>query len=104
MTLNRIDPGDIERIVGAPRASRVHIGHAITAESMLYVMHSQECLDSGIVHTDCIYAQALDREINPEAWIGFANQPVVLRVWDGRLIPDRGVSRRMFPRDERGHG
>lgn len=81
---------DIERIIGHRRHRSVHIGRAVNAEQTVYVMHSQQCIDSGIDLRDCIFSLALDRGIG--SWGSMADQPVLLGIWRGRLIPIRVLS------------
>lgn len=59
-----VDPTEIEAIVGAPRHPTLHLGKAVTSEQTLYVLHSQECLDSGIDLRECEYSIALDLGID----------------------------------------
>ena len=76
---------DIERIVGCPRHPSSHIGIAVSAEQIVYIMHSQRCIDSGIDLRDCSFSLALDRGIG--SWGPMQDRPVLLGIWRGRLIP-----------------
>lgn len=79
----------IERIVGIKRDQRRHRGRAVSAEQVVYILHSQECLDSGIDLRDCPFSVALDRGINEYDWDGLEDTTVSLRVRDGWLVPWR---------------
>jgi hypothetical protein len=82
---------DIERIVDTGRHYQVHYGRAVSAEQTVYILHSKRCLESGIDLRDCRFSVALDRGINPEAWVGHEDVAVALGVWNTRLIPLRGT-------------
>lgn len=95
-----VDPTEIEDIVGAKRHPTQHLGRAVTAERMVYVLHSQECLDSGIDLRDCEYSIALNKGIERvpglskdrpvPGWDKRSDVPVVLMIMDslgGVLIP-----------------
>lgn len=83
-------PADqIEEIVGARRHALAHLGRAVSAEQTVYVLHSQQCKDSGIDLRSCIYSQALDDGINGlHEWVGQEDRVVTLQVAHGCLIPD----------------
>lgn len=55
-----VDPGSIEKIVGAPRSLAHHYGRAVSAEQRIYILHSKVCLDSGIDLRSCPFSVALD--------------------------------------------
>lgn len=62
-------PGeDIERIVGAKRDPQLHLARAVSAEQTVYILHSQECLDSGVDLRRCRYSLALDNGIREREW------------------------------------
>ena len=50
---NLVPAEDIERIVGAQRHASRHYGRAVSAEQTVYILHSQQCKDSGIDLCDC---------------------------------------------------
>lgn len=86
-------PADqIEEIVGAQRHRRAHFGRAVSAEQTVYILHSELCRASGINLTDCRFSRALDRGIRESEWTGNEDRPVVLAVWQGRLVPIKDVS------------
>jgi hypothetical protein len=83
-----VSPAHIEQIVGVARDQRLHIGRLITAEPAAYILHSQECVESGIDLRDCEYSLALDRGIGDFLWDGFADVPVELAILSsGDLAP-----------------
>lgn len=70
-------PSDaIEQIVGVGRHDTKHWGRAISAEQTVYILHSQQCLDSGVDLRDCPYSLALDDGIDIDDWI--QDVPVLL--------------------------
>jgi len=78
-------PADrIEAIVGAVRHPTGHIGRAVSAEGTVYILHSQECRDSGVDLRECPYSLALDFGIDPGGWVEDA--PVRLAFVDDRLV------------------
>lgn len=82
-----VDPTEIERIVGAERHAVQHLARAVSAEEMVYILHSQKCKDSGIDLRECPYSIALDEGIRMEDWRDRTDQPVVLAIFRDRLIP-----------------
>ncbi len=88
-----VDPSEIERIVGIPRPrGRTHFGRAVSAEQTVYILHSQKCLDSGIDLRECPFSLALDPGIEPRRWEGKEDRPVLLGIWEGRLVPTKDMS------------
>jgi hypothetical protein len=67
---------DIERIVGVPRHATEHWGRAVSDEQRVYILHSRECLESGIDLRDCSFSLALDDGIDPFDW--YEDVPVAL--------------------------
>lgn len=59
---------DIERIVGVPRAAKAHYARAVSAEQTVYILHSRECLDSGVDLRLCRFSLALDNGIDLAEW------------------------------------
>ena len=82
-----VQPEDIERIVGVQRSTHAHIGRAVSNEQTVYILHSQDCKDSGIDLRECPFSYALDRGIHLSEWEGREDRAVTLRVRNGRLIP-----------------
>lgn len=69
---------NIERIVGVRRHATEHWGRAVSTEQRVYILHSQQCLDSGIDLRECSFSFALDAGINPEAWVEDTAVPLAL--------------------------
>jgi hypothetical protein len=90
---NLVPSSEIERIVGATRHEWKHQARAASAEQTVYILHSQQCLDSGIDLRDCEFSRALDRGINPKHWR--ENVALIVEVINGALRPygfsDRAV-------------
>lgn len=78
-----VDPKDIERIVGVKRFRHAHWARAVSAEQRVYILHSQDCLNSGIDLRECDYSLALDRGIDPSTWV--EDSPVEVMIFDGIL-------------------
>jgi hypothetical protein len=84
---------DIERIVGVERHPTEHWGRAVSAEQRVYILHSQECLDSGRDLRECPYSLALDNGIDPFDW----TEDVPVSLWldeqDDKtwLVPEAGL-------------
>ena len=75
----------IEPIVGARRHPTHHLGRAVSAEQVVYILHSQTCKDSGLDLRECGYSRALDRGIDPGDWT--KDVTVGLVVEGGALVP-----------------
>lgn len=87
--MSELVPSDeIEGIVGAARHPTRHLGRAVSAEQTVYILHSQECRDSGIDLRECPYSLALDRGIHERDWSEREDRPVILRIERGDVIPD----------------
>jgi hypothetical protein len=82
---------DIERIVGCPRHRKAHYGRAVSDEQTVYILHSKECLDSGIDLRKCRFSIALDRGIDLRRWDGYEDIAVALGVWETKLVPLYGT-------------
>ncbi|QCG77653.1 hypothetical protein HOV42_gp70 [Gordonia phage Fairfaxidum] len=81
--------GEIERIVGTPRHATKHIARAVSATQTVFILHSRECLDSGIDLRRCRYSLALDRGIEADLWSRHCDAPVEIRIRDAHLVPIR---------------
>lgn len=82
-------PADqIEQIVGARRHPLAHLGRAVSAEQTVYVLHSQQCKDSGIDLRSCGYSVALDNGIDLHDWQNHQDRTVTLQHVHGILMPD----------------
>lgn len=91
---NLIDPGEAEARVGATRAQAQHYGRANTRMRHVYVLHSQDCLDSETDLRECAFSLALDRGIDAAAWL--LDTPVVITIEDDALcgrtaVPDEDL-------------
>lgn len=93
-----VPAADIERIVGAKRHPTKHIARAVNAETTVYILHSRECLGSGIDLRECEFSLALDNGIVPiwTLWKLVCDVPVVVDVQtdpngEAWLVPVPGV-------------
>lgn len=82
---DRVDSAIIQNIVGHPRHPFLHYGRAISEEELVYILHSQACLESMPDFRDCSYSLALDKGIDLSDWI--FDQPLPLTIKWGRLVP-----------------
>lgn len=80
---------EIEQIVGVERHQSTHYGRAVSAEQVVYILHSHHCRDSTLDLRDCLYSLALDRGIDLDRWI--EDQAAALRIEQGHLVPMEGV-------------
>jgi hypothetical protein len=92
---NLVPAEDIERIVGVARHRKAHYGRASSTEQVVYILHSKECLASGIDLTYCRFSVALDRGIDERRWLGYEDVPVALGVWNDDLVPLKGTEVRV---------
>ena len=94
-------PAKIEGIVGAKRHATEHIGRAVSAEQRVYILHSRDCLDSGIDLRECEFSVALDRGIEHaipwSGWRRVQDRPVRVQVFRGWLVPELSAVRAAFP-------
>jgi len=88
---NLVSPSSIEEIVGVKRHSEDHYGRAVSSEQTFYILHSQRCLDGGIDLRECVFSVALDCGIKSFVWDDLQDRPVVLGVWQDRLVPLAGT-------------
>jgi len=77
----------IEDIVGASRDSVLHLGRAVSAEEIVYILHSHLCLKANADLRDCIFSKALDAGIDLEKWEPFLDETVVLQWSESELLP-----------------
>jgi hypothetical protein len=89
MTEHLPEGADVEAIVGVQRHDTLHYGRADPREQVLHILHSRECVDSGIDLRQCPFSLALDVGAPTDVWEGYENQPVELAITDhcGQLIP-----------------
>lgn len=78
---------EIETIVGAKRHGVQHLARAVSAEQMVYVLHSEKCKRSMPDLRECPYSVALDHGIDLDDWQGFEDRPVVAAIVHDRLFP-----------------
>ena len=85
----------IEAIVGVQRHPDRHYARAVSAVQTVYILHSQECLDSGVDLRECAYSIALDKGIEHfipwSGWRRVQDRPVPVEVFRGWLVPDLAV-------------
>lgn len=82
---------EIESILGVPRHPTRHRGRADTTKSIVYILHSAECLASGRDLRECEYSLALDAGIDGDRWVwskwcGVLDKPVPLRLVQVDLV------------------
>lgn len=75
----------IETIVGSPRQHFRHMARAVSQERTVYILHSFECLESGIDLRECDYSVALDRGIDEACWPQDHCVEALITI-DGRLV------------------
>lgn len=87
-----VPPESIEKIVGGKRQPVSHLARAVSSEQQVYILHSQQCIDSGIDLRHCDYSVALDKGIDLRDWV--VDVPVLAAVNDaGRLMTVREWAR-----------
>lgn len=85
----------IEAIVGVKRHPTAHYGRAVSAESRVYILHSELCCDARADLRTCPFSLSLDRGIHGvrDLWEGHEDKPVRLRFAFGLIapyLPDQG--------------
>lgn len=80
-----VDSAQIEQIVGVPRHRTEHWARAVSTEQTVYILHSRECLTSGVDLRECLFSRALDKGIDVGRWV--EDVPVHVHVNAGRLVP-----------------
>lgn len=75
----------IEETVGTRRQNKLHVGRMNSKENAFYILHSKECLESGIDLRDCEYSVALDNGIKD--WDGWEDNPHFITISDGMIVP-----------------
>ena len=88
----RVDSARIERIVGTTRHETEHYARAVSSVRIVYILHSAQCLSSGIDLRDCDFSLALDRGINEIHWCRFEDRPIRVAIESGLLVPADAVS------------
>lgn len=87
-----VDPLEIETLVGARRHESEHWGRASSEDEIVYILHSKNCLNSGIDLRACLFSIALYRGIiePPSCWAAWEqnqDKPVLLRISGGHVVP-----------------
>lgn len=85
-----VDPSQIETIVGVQRDELKHYARAVSAEQTVYILHSYECLTSGVDLRECSFSLALDQGIETGRWVEDVAVHVVID--NGRLVPAGAVT------------
>lgn len=76
-----VDEKDIESIVGVNRHPTEHWGRAISDEEMFYILHSEECLNSGEDLRECPFSLSLDYfGIDGLQWEGYEDLAVRITI------------------------
>lgn len=94
--MTEIEPGlALEKKFGVRRRLTVHLGLVDTREQRFYILHSKDCIDSGIDLRECEYSLSLD--VHGAVYLSqdqyLMNKPFILRLLpDGRIWPDEVVS------------
>lgn len=87
--MTKLVPTDqIEHIVGRKRDQTTHYARAVTAEQTVYILHSQQCVDTTPDLRECPYSAALDKGIEYH-WRRHLDQPMPVHILNGWLVPDR---------------
>lgn len=81
--MSQLESADtIEAKVGTERRPLLHVARAVSSEQSVYILHSKACVARGIDLRACEYSEALDRGIDLDAWEGFEDVPVVVKISD----------------------
>lgn len=83
-----VPASEIEGIVGIRRHATRHYARAVSAEQVVYILHSQRCVDRGRDLRECLFSQALDNGIDLGTWDGLEDQGVLVTITrDQMLVP-----------------
>lgn len=83
-----VDPGQIERIVGARRHSIKHLGRVVTADHTTYILHSEHCRSRGLDLRECAFSVAMDDGVDDAEFEGYTDRAIVMGVdSNGVLLP-----------------
>lgn len=77
----------IADIVGVARHGELHYGRAVSAQQTVFILHSRDCIDSGIDLRACPFSIAMDRGIPMRAWAGMHDVATPLAIRNGELVP-----------------
>lgn len=86
---NLVPATDIEQIVGAVRHPTLHVARAVSAEQTVYILHSQQCLDSGRDLRQCPFSLALDNGIDLDDWSASQDIAVIVMLSGVAATPVR---------------
>jgi hypothetical protein len=70
----------IEQKLGMKRDLVEHLAIAVSAEQRVYILHSQQCVDSHPDLRKCPFSIALDLGIDEDAWCLSEDRPVLLSI------------------------
>ena len=70
----------IEQKLGMKRDPVEHLAIAVSAEQRVYILHSQQCVDTHPDLRECPFSVALDLGIDEEAWGFHEDVPVLLSI------------------------
>lgn len=84
-----VPTAEIESIVGVSRHPTEHYARAVSAEEQVYILHSRECLDSGVDLRECKFSLALDLGLDLFEWHGHEDTAVAIAVSEetAQLLP-----------------
>lgn len=81
---------EIEQIVGIERHETRHYARAVSAEQVVYILHSRKCLAAERDLRECLFSLALDNGIDEYDWSDMEDRPVRVTINSRqRLIPVR---------------
>jgi len=87
---NVVPADQIEEIVGIRRHPTRHYARAVSAEQIVYILHSQRCKASTPDLRACFFSLALDNGIDEDDWSGMEDQAIRVTITRSqRLIPVR---------------
>lgn len=88
ITIEQVPASEVEHRVGVRRWQLWHVGrYNRMADGTMTILHSQQCRDELDDLRDCVYSQALENRLDWDTWTGWAEQPVLLDIRGGRLVP-----------------
>lgn len=76
----------MQEVFGIPRLDHVHVAKAVSDEQVLYILHSQDCLDRTEDLRTCPYAEAQNQGVDEAAWEPYLDKIVVVALmqnWTG---------------------
>lgn len=85
--IQRVPTDEVEGIVGSERDDEHHLARAVSADEMVYILHSRQCQDQHPYLEHCSYSLALAEGIYPGEWP--LDETVLVTLCEGRLVPHR---------------